>query len=128
VYAERRILEALHGVEARELHASIGRHELQVALGRFSARPELTRLRNDLRGVDPDDAFSSVPYEKGYLLLRHLEETAGRPAWDAFLRSYLSKYRFQSVTTLDFLDALETELPGLGATARVAEFLYEPGV
>jgi aminopeptidase N len=128
VYAERRILEALQGVEARELHASIGRHELEVALQRFSARPQLTRLRNDLRGVDPDDAFSSVPYEKGYLLLRHLEETAGRPAWDAFVRKYLARFRFQSVTTLDFLDALEAELPGLGAKAQVAAFLYEPGV
>ena len=128
VYAERRILEALHGREAAELHASIGRHELEVALARFAARPQLTRLRNDLRGVDPDDAFSSVPYEKGYLLLRHLEEVVGRPTWDAFLRSYLAKFRFQSVTTLDFLDALEAELPEVGAKAQVAEFLYEPGL
>ena len=128
VYAERRILEALHGRDSSELHASIGRHDLESALGRFASRPELTRLRNDLRGVDPDDAFSSVPYEKGYLLLRHLEETAGRPAWDAFLKGWLQKFRFQSVSTLDFLDALEEALPELGARAQVAEFLYEPGV
>ena len=128
VYAERRILEALDGRASSELHASIGRHDLESSLARFAARPELTRLRNDLRGVDPDDAFSSVPYEKGYLLLRHLEETAGRPAWDAFLKGWLQKFRFQSATTLDFLDALEEALPELGARARVADFLYEPGL
>jgi leukotriene-A4 hydrolase len=128
VYAERRILEALHGRAIAELHACIGRHELEVALARFAARPQLTRLRNDLRGIDPDDAFSSVPYEKGYLLLRHLEETAGRPAFDKFLKSYLQKFRFQSVTTQELLDALEAELPGLAARAGAAQFLDEPGL
>src|SRR5437868_15312373 len=43
VYAERRILEALEGREAAELHAAIGRHDLEVALVRFAARPQLTR-------------------------------------------------------------------------------------
>jgi hypothetical protein len=128
VYAERRILEALQGADARELHACIGRHELDVALGRFASRPELTRLRNDLRGVDPDDAFSSVPYEKGYLLLRHLEETAGREKFDGFLRSWLKKFRFQPVTTEDFVLHLQHELPGLLERAAVLRFLDEPGV
>src|SRR5438477_12332617 len=95
VYAERRILEALEGRETSELHAAAGRHDLQVTLERFASRPQLTHLRTDLRGIDPDEAYSSVPYEKGYLLLRKLEETAGRPAWDVFLRSYLGRFRFQ---------------------------------
>src|SRR5207248_9018428 len=62
VYAERRILERLEGSELAELHAAIGRHDLEVALQRFSQRPALTRLRNDLSGIDPDEAFSYVPY------------------------------------------------------------------
>src|SRR6267143_3856368 len=78
VYAERRILEAIEGRETSELHAAAGRHDLQVTLERFANRPQLTCLRTELRGIDPDEAYSSVPYEKGYLLLRKLEETAGR--------------------------------------------------
>ncbi len=128
VYAERRILEALYGREASELHATAGMHDLQVALDRFAARPELTRLRNDLRGIDPDEAYSTVPYEKGYLLLRRLEETAGRPVWDEFLRGYLGTFRFQSITTQDFLDFLEARLPGLAARARALEFVDAPGL
>jgi len=128
VYAERRILESLHGREASELHATAGLHDLQVSLERFAARPELTRLRTDLRGVDPDEAYSTVPYEKGYLLLRRLEETAGRPAWDEFLRDYLGTFRFQSITTQDFLEFLEARLPGLAARARALEFVDAPGL
>src|SRR6266446_5754627 len=115
VYAERRILEALHGRDSAELHAAAGLHDLHTALERFAAHPELTCLRNDLRGIDPDEAYSSVPYEKGSLLLRKLEETAGRPAWDEFLRAYLGAFRFQSITTQEFLDFLDA--PGLPADA-----------
>ena len=128
VYAERRILEALEGPEVAEMHAAAGLHALQVSLDRFASQPELTRLRTDLRGIDPDAAYSTVPYEKGYLLLRKLEETAGRPAWDEFLRAYLGTFRFQSITTEDFLDFLETRLPGLAARARALEFIDAAGL
>jgi len=128
VYAERRILEALHGRDSAELHAAAGLHDLHTALERFAARPELTCLRNDLRGIDPDEAYSSVPYEKGSLLLRKLEETAGRPAWDGFLRAYLGAFRFQSITTQEFLDFLEARLPGLASRARALEFIDAPGL
>jgi leukotriene-A4 hydrolase len=128
VYAERRILEALHGRDSAELHAAAGLHDLHTALERFAAHPELTCLRNDLRGIDPDEAYSSVPYEKGSLLLRKLEETAGRPAWDQFLRAYLGAFRFQSITTQEFLDFLEARLPGLASRARALEFIDAPGL
>jgi len=128
VYAERRILEALYGRDAAELHAASGRHDLETAFDRFAKRPELTRLRTNLEGVDPDEAYSSVPYEKGYLLLRKLEETAGRPAWDRFLRAYLGRFRFQSITTDDFLQFLEIQLPGLAARAGALQFIDRPGL
>src|ERR1700730_11466627 len=128
VYAERRILEALHGRDSAELHAAAGLHDLHTALERFAAHPELTCLRNDLRGIHPDEAYSSVPYEKGSLLLRKLEETAGRPAWDEFLRAYLGAFRFQSITTQEFLDFLEARLPGLASRGRALEFIDSPGL
>ena len=37
----------------------------------------LTALMVDLTGVDPDDAFSVVPYEKGAAFLWYLEDTVG---------------------------------------------------
>jgi leukotriene-A4 hydrolase len=128
VYAERRILEALEGRDFAEMHAAAGLHDLRTALDRFADHPERTRLRNDLRGVDPDEAYSTVPYEKGYLLLRKLEETAGRTAWDGFLREYLAAFRFQSIVTQQFLDFLERRLPGLLSRAGALEFVDGPGL
>ena len=33
----------------------------------------------DLKGIDPDDSFSCVPYEKGFALLYYLESLVGGP-------------------------------------------------
>ncbi len=128
VYAERRILEALEGRALSELHAAIGRHDLEASLQRFAHQPELTLLRTALEGLDPDEAYSNIPYEKGYLFLRRLEELGGRAQWDAFLRAYLSRFRFQSITTGQFLDFLEERLPGLAARARALEWIDQPGL
>ena len=128
VYAERRILEALEGAEAAELHAAVGLHELEISLRRFAGRPELTRLRTRMEGVDPDEAYSTVPYEKGYLFLRRLEELAGRDRWDLFLRAYLDRFRFQSITTEDFLGFLDGRLPGVSARARADRWIDGPGL
>ncbi|MBS2022300.1 MAG: M1 family metallopeptidase [Deltaproteobacteria bacterium] len=128
VYAERRIVEAIAGRERSELQAALGRSHLADELGRFASRPEMTRLRTSLWGVDPDDVYSSVPYEKGYLFLRRLEELAGREKFDAFLKGYLKRFRFQSITTDDFLDELHKALPGVAHEANAAEWLDGQGL
>ena len=45
----------------------------------FGVDHPYTKLVPKLDGVDPDDAFSSVPYEKGYSLLMYLEQKLGGP-------------------------------------------------
>jgi leukotriene-A4 hydrolase len=128
VFAERRILEVLAGPEVSALHAALGLRGLEDALGRFSTHPELTRLRTHLADVDPDEAFSQVPYEKGYLFLRTLEEAAGREKFSAFLRDYVDAFRFRSITTEDFLGfarpRLGAELDRIDAQA----WIYGEGV
>ena len=82
-WAERRILAALHGDEAGVLAWAIGQHELDAALARFGADSPLTRLRLQLQGVDPDDAFSSIPYEKGARFVAVIERAVGPERFDA---------------------------------------------
>ena len=128
VYAERRIVEALWGRAEAELHAALGRRSLERAFVQLAAHPALTALRTELAGVDPDEAFSAVPYEKGYLFLRALEESAGRPAFDALLRGWLGAHRFQSVTTDDFVAYLDAHAPGLLARVDAEAWLHHPGL
>jgi len=128
VFAERRILEAMAGPEVAALHGALGRRALEEALHHFRAHPSLTALRTHLAGVDPDEAFSQIPYEKGYLLLRAMEAAAGRPAFDEFLRRYLATYRFRALTTEEFVAFTERELPGVLASVDADAYLHKPGV
>ncbi len=128
VWAERRLLEALHGEEATVLAWAIGEKALEESLARFEPGSPLTRLRTELAGTDPDDAFSSVPYEKGARFVTLLERTAGRERFDRFMRDYMARFRFTSITTEEFLAFLESELPGLASRVGAQEWLYEPGL
>lgn len=55
---------------------------LQDSVSLFLSRgqAEFTKLVPDLTGVDPDDSFSSVPYEKGFCLLQYIQTLVRRPS------------------------------------------------
>jgi len=52
---------------------------LKEVIATLGPSNQLTQLVPDLRGIDPDDAFSSVPYEKGFAFLYYLETLVGGP-------------------------------------------------
>ena len=128
VFAERRILEATEGAEMAALHAAIGFEKLQQAFAQLAEHPELTKLRTQLAGVDPDEAYSQVPYEKGCLFLKTLEQAAGREAFDDLLATWLHAHRFGSATTDDFLALVEAKIPGLLAKVDAKAWIDGPGL
>jgi leukotriene A-4 hydrolase/aminopeptidase len=129
-YLERRIIEAVYGKPRREMEATLGRRSLEDELKGFEARDQI--LHVELKGRDPDDGFTGVPYEKGALFLRHLEETFGREKFDKFVRGYFDAHAFQSITTETFVAYLQKNLlnqnPNLIALTDVEEWIYKAGL
>lgn len=74
-----------HGEPYRHFSAIIGWKALTDSVEHFGADHEFTKLITDLKGKDPDDAFSSIPYEKGFNFLFHLENLVGKPKFDKFI-------------------------------------------
>jgi len=128
VFAERRILRALRGEEAASIAWAVGQKDLEDSLERFRDQPELTRLRTHLAGVDPDDAFSSIPYEKGARFIVALERTVGEERFDRFIRAYMARFHFQSITTEQFCAFVEAELPGTLARMDAEAWLHQSGL
>ncbi|MGH9661395.1 MAG: M1 family metallopeptidase, partial [Bryobacteraceae bacterium] len=130
VYVERRIIEQIYGRARAEMEAVLGRQSLEKELARLEDRDEILHI--DLTGRDPDDGFTDVPYEKGALLLRSLEEAFGRDRFDAFLRRYFETFRFTSITTGAFAEYLKKHLLDTDAAASakvpIEEWLYRPGL
>ena len=129
-YIERRIIEEVYGRPREEMEASLGRRELEEEIATFDDRDEILHI--DLTGRDPDDGATEVPYEKGALFLRNLEETFGRRRFDAFLRSYFNNFAFQSIRTEDFLKYLKANLldkdPQLAARVPIDEWIFKAGL
>ena len=129
-YLERRILEEVYGRERAQMEASLGRRTLDEEIKTLAERDEI--LHVDLKGRDPDDGFTQIPYEKGALFLRHLEETFGRARFDPFVRAYFDAHAFQSITTEDFTRYLRQNLlrrqPRLAARVPVEEWIYSAGL
>ncbi len=126
-YAEGRITEVVEGEAFHQLSLRGALDVLQEDITRFGATPDRTCLKSPMKGVDPDDAISNVPYIKGSLFLLSLEQAVGREAFDAFIKQYISRYSFQSLTTEDFAAFLEQELPAAATRVDVQEWLYTPG-
>jgi aminopeptidase N len=111
VYFERRIVEAIYGPERTAMEQVLGRQDLDEEIaGELARRPADQKLRIDLVGRDPDDNFTNVPYEKGALFLRSLEQAYGREAFDRFLRGWFEQHKFGSVSTDDFIAYAKEEL------------------
>ncbi|XP_061768057.1 leukotriene A-4 hydrolase [Nerophis ophidion] len=109
VYLERMIGRRLEGEQFRQFKAMGGWKDLQDSVSTFGDKNPLTNLVPSLQDVDPDDAFSSVPYEKGFALLYHLEELLGGPeVFMGFVKSYIQLFAYSSVTTEQWKDFLFT--------------------
>lgn len=100
VYLERLIAGRMFSEQFRQFKAIGGWKELLHSVQTFGATNVLTNLVPNLHEVDPDVAFSSVPYEKGFALLYYLEELlGGRDVFLGFLKVYIQRFAFNSITT-----------------------------
>ncbi|KAH8911027.1 hypothetical protein BR93DRAFT_874536 [Coniochaeta sp. PMI_546] len=108
MYLERRIIEKVHGGSAHfHFSAIIGWKALEEAISGFGADHEFTKLHISHKGengqpIDPDDAFSTVPYEKGFHFVWDLERLVGREAFDKFITFYFTKWSGKSLDKDDF--------------------------
>ena len=58
-------------------------------------------------GLAPDQAKSSIQYEKGFLLLHQLEQITGEKVFQNFMNFFIKKYSEKSVTSEDFTNTFE---------------------
>ncbi len=129
VYFERRIMESIYGSDYADMLAELGMQDLQDQVDDLGADNPDTRLHLDLEGRDPDDGMTDIAYEKGYFLLRWLEQKTGREKFDAFLRNYFDRNAFKTMTTEAFITYLDSNLlKGMNPRPDVEEWIYQPGL
>jgi len=131
-YFERRITEQMLGKSYADMLWEQGYEILVDAVKDLGDTSRDTRLRVELDGRDPDDGFSDIPYEKGSLFLRLIEDNVGRAKFDTFLVHYFNAHAFRTMTTEGFLAYLDSNLlkgdSALYHKLKVREWVYGTGI
>jgi aminopeptidase N len=132
VYFERRITEAMMGKSYVDMLWELGYQDLEKEVSDMGATNRTTWLKQDLRGKDPDEGLSDIPYEKGSLFLWLVERTVGRPRFDQFLKDYFAGHAFKTITTEQFLAELHQKLSDMDSSlekkVNVQAWVYGPGI
>lgn len=129
-YLTYRIMEMIYGHDRFKKEAVLGYQDLENDVAALEENDEILAI--DLRGRNPDDVFSNIPYEKGALFLREIEQKIGRENFDAFLMQYFKDFAFKSITTDTFIayldDTLLKQYPDKLDANRIHTWIFEPGI
>lgn len=104
-WLERKIVGRLYGQPSRDLDVLLHDADLRNSLVQFRHMPIALSLVQDLTMTDPDDTFSSVPYEKGSQLLYWLEKAIVRDSpltFEACIQAWIKKTLHSNVTSEQF--------------------------
>src|SRR5262249_55530380 len=113
----------VYGTRRADLEAVLSRRSLDEEMSH--RQPDEEVLDRDVRGKPPEEGLTGIPYRKGALFLRTLEERYGRDALDKFLRGYFAEFAFQSMSTERFVQLAERQL---GTIEPLGTWVYKPGV
>ncbi|KAI2625739.1 peptidase family M1-domain-containing protein [Hypoxylon sp. NC1633] len=135
-YLERRIGAAIHGEPQFDFSAIIGWKALADSVSLFGADHEFTKLIINHKGVDPEDAFSTVPYEKGFHFLYYLDRLVGREHFDKFIPHYFKTWANKSLDSFEFKKTFLDFFEGYGNSEikeKIAQIpwderFYKPGL
>ena len=107
IFMERKLDSALLGEDMENLEAIVGNNELIADIKLLGEDSEYTKLSPDFGTNDPDDGFSTVPYEKGYQFLIFIEKLIGNDNFKEVMQRYIKKYQYKSVDYTSFKEVLE---------------------
>lgn len=93
--------------QCRQFECIEGWRHLIEDVKSFGETSVLTQLVTVLKDTDPDDAFSSIPYEKGQTMLFYLEELLGGPeVFNKYLKAHIAHFKGLSFDSDEWKDYL----------------------
>ncbi|WP_293396324.1 M1 family metallopeptidase, partial [Nevskia sp.] len=130
-YLTYRLTEAQFGKARGDMERVIGVASLKTDFA-LAKSDEDRKLVRAFPAKDPDEVFSSIPYERGALFLVWLESKFGRETFDRFLRSWFDDHAFQSATTPQFIAYLNDKLlkvqPGKVSATQIDAWISQPAL
>ena len=102
MFLQRKIIGMWKGVDYAKMDGILGLFYIEEYLDIFGEDSTFTTLRPNLTGVNPDDKYSDIPYEKGYNLMYYIEGLIGEEIMKQFFQNYFAYFKYKSVDYYDF--------------------------
>lgn len=108
VFVERKITEALtNDTVITKIATTNGNSSMYHAMEGYGLDSNYSSLTPQSGYEHPDDAFSTIPYEKGSQFLNYLESLVGEEPFQRMLQTYINKYQRQSIVVAQFISHWE---------------------
>ncbi|GIU53416.1 aminopeptidase [Shewanella sp. KT0246] len=100
-YFTNRLVEKIYGKEQAELEWVIEYGRLQEEMQSMPLASQT--LPANVQDQDANDSFNRFTYDKASMFVHELESRLGREAFDKFLFDYVEHFKFEAITTEDFV-------------------------
>ncbi len=145
MFLQRKIISKTRDEDLAKLDMMIGYNGLISDIEKFGESKSFSAMVPNLLGRHPDDAFCTIPYEKGFNFLYYIENIINRESQkkekdDLFkfiLKKYFEKYAYMSISSQDFQKHLYNEIYEFFGKEKGNEiieeikwddWLYKPGI
>jgi leukotriene-A4 hydrolase len=101
-FMERKTLSILRGPDKAKLQYYTANVSMAGDIADYGEDNTYTSLNPDIGDDDPENSFSSIPYEKGSQFMYYIESLLGEEIMEKMLREYLTYFQQQAITQQDF--------------------------
>ena len=102
MFLQRKIVGMWKGVDYAKMDGILGTFYIEESLTYFEENSTFTTLRPNLTGVNPDEVYSDIPYEKGYNFIYYIESLIGENIMQKFFQNYFEHFKYKSIDFYDF--------------------------
>jgi leukotriene-A4 hydrolase len=132
VWLERKIAAKIHGDKYLDFEAVGGYKDLQDAVN--SMPEQFTSLVLPIGDNNPDDAYSTIAYEKGFNLLLYLERKVGTEKFEKLFQAYIKEFGSRTLSSETFKEFFQGYFSkDKNATSAIQDvdwdtWYYKPGL
>lgn len=108
VFIERKIANHFEGDIFYKIDATVGNKSMYYSMLEYGLDDNYSSLTPRAGKHNPDDAFSTVPYEKGFQLVTYLESLVGKDLFQTWLQSYLIDFSYKSLNVDEFKEHFQS--------------------
>jgi leukotriene-A4 hydrolase len=137
VFMERKVLQDFYGLDYIKIDYYTGNTSMyQEMVDWYGLNETYSSLFPDIGDDDPENSFSSVPYEKGSQFMYYIETLLGPEATQAYLRAYINNFHGMAIDSPElkiFYEDWVTNNMAENATVILDKtmwdtWIYEPGI